>query len=169
MALGDNVNSQLGILNGRVNDLWSMANEFKIERAREMERLRGRKPVRFRAFAVGSNPFTLGGDQPGTSGTPFTLGPEQGYVWSLRDLVIEGLTSGATPDVINIRLQNAAGPLFWQLNGNSFGVTFGRGDKVLFGGESLFFASVGTFASTATIKVFGMAENLPAERIGELY
>lgn len=168
--IGENVTSELGILNGRVNDLFVMADQFRIERAREIERLRGRKTMRFTARGIGANPFALGGDSSvGSSGTPFILGPEQGYAWSVRLLVIEGMTSGATPDVMNIRLQNANGPLIWQLNGNQFAQTWGRGEVVLNPGESLLFASSGTFNSTAPIKIFGAAESVPAERGGEFY
>src|SRR5271165_1270300 len=42
-------------------------------------------------------------------------GPRAGYIWSVQSLVVSGLTTGATPDVVNFYLDNPEGPLFWQL------------------------------------------------------
>lgn len=167
------VPDQLGILTGRVNDLYTMAQRIEQYRVQEMERIRGRKPIRFRMNGSQAGTFTfMGGDSAvnTSSSTPSIVGPDQGYAWSIRQLVIEGLTTGANQDLMNIRINNAQGPLFWNLTGNSFGSTFGRGELVLFGGESLFFQAGAVFAAVGTaIKVFGLAENLPAERIGEFY
>jgi hypothetical protein len=126
-----------------------------------MEQARGVKAIRLPVEqAAGANPFSMGGDV----GT-LNVSPEQGYVWSLRALTIEGLTTGATPDVINIRRSSAQGQILWQLNGNQFAQTWGRGEIVIFAGETLFYQSVGTFVSVATIKAYGMAEQVPGEKI----
>jgi hypothetical protein len=126
-----------------------------------MEQARGVKAIRLPVEqAAGANPFSMGGDV----GT-LNVSPEQGFVWSLRHLVIEGMATGATPDVINIRRSSAQGQVIWQLNGNQFAQTWGRGEVVLFAGETLFYQSVGTFVSTATIKAYGMAEQVPGEKI----
>ena len=137
------------------------AQAFAEAQAFQMERARAIKAIRLPVIqATGANPFTMGGD----TGT-LIVGPEQGFVWSLRDLVIEGLTTGATPDVINIRRSSAQGQIIWQLNGNQFCQTWGRGEKIIYSGETLFYQSVGTFNSTATIKAYGMAEQVAGEKI----
>lgn len=133
-----------------------------------MEQARGVKAIRLPVVqAAGANPFSMGGDVGGGStGSPLIVGPEQGFAWSLRALTIEGLTAAAAnPDVINIRRSSATGQIIWQLNGNQFAQTWGRGEIIIYGGETLFYQSVGTFASTATIKAYGMAEQVPGEKI----
>jgi hypothetical protein len=102
----------------------------------------------------------------GAHGQP-PVGPESGYAWSLRRIVVDGMTTGATPDVINMYRNSAGGtqaPL-WQFNGNNFGYTFGRLEMTLTGGDSLTFASVGTFAATGTIRVTGELVEVPAEML----
>jgi len=154
------IQSQLG----QVREYQDAARLFRIQ---EQERLRSRKPIRFGLLsATGANPFSMGGD---TNPQNVQIGPDEGFVWSIRLLIVQGLTTGATPDVVNIRLNSAAGRILWNLNGNSFGTTFGRGEMVLFGGDTLFVQSVGTFASTSTITLHGLTENISAERAGELY
>lgn len=126
-----------------------------------MEQARGVKAIRLPIEqATGANPFSMGGD----TGT-LNVSPEAGFVWSLRHLVIEGMATGATPDVINIRRGNAQGRIIWQLNGNQFAQTWGRGEIVLYAGETLFYQSVGTFASVNPIIAHGMAEQVPGEKI----
>lgn len=126
-----------------------------------MEQARGVKAIRLPVVqAAGANPFSMAGDV----GT-LNVAPEQGFVWSLRHLVIEGLATGATPDTVNIRRSSAQGQIIWQLNGNQFAQTWGRGEIVLFAGETLFYQSVGTFVATGTIKAYGMAEQVPGEKI----
>lgn len=133
----------------------------------EREKLRTVKAIRLplvRGVAAGSA-LTLGGDTNTTAGQA-PVGPDLGYVWSIRHLVIEGLTTGATPDVLNILRNNR---IIWQLNGNTFAQTWGRGEIVLHSGETLQYVSVGTFAATGTIIVHGMAEQVAAEQIGKFY
>jgi hypothetical protein len=131
------------------------AQTFLEEQARAVKAIR--LPV---VQAAGTNPFSMGGDV----GT-LNVSPEQGFVWSLRALTIEGLTRGATPDVIQIRRSSATGQILWELNGNQYSQTWGRGEIVIFAGETLFYQSIGTFASVATIKAYGMAEQVPGEKI----
>lgn len=165
--MANTVLEQLQGIQARLGDLREYQEQARIERIREQERVRGRKPVIFGPLeAAGANPFTMGGD---TYTGGMVIGPQEGYVWSIRLLIIEGLTTGATPDVVNFRRHNAQGRIIWNLNGNSFGTTFGRGEQLLFGGQTIFVQSVGTFVSTSTIVLHGLAENLPAERIGEFY
>lgn len=97
------------------------------------------------------------------------LGPESGYAWCLRRIVIDGMTTGATPDVINMYRNAITGqPPLWQFNGNNFAYTFGRLEMTLAGGDTLKFASVGTFAATGLIRVTGELVEVPAEMLYKL-
>jgi len=127
-------------------------------------KLRGRKPG-FRMPLV-TGRATGGVLALGQLGQNPLQGPDQGYAWSVRAIIIEGLTTGATPDVVNI--VRSDGRLFWQLNGNSPGQTWGRGERILYPGEFLTYASVGTFAATGTIICSGECDQVPAELYGEL-
>ena len=165
----NNVSDMFGQYFGPLQQSVEKIPERITEQARqiEYERLRTRKAIRFPLLngAAVSGVLTLGGD----TGEQL-IGPESGYVWSVRELNIEGLTSGGTPDVVNFyRNVSNQGRIFWQLNGNVFCQTFGRGEKILYGGEHLLAVSVGTFAATGTITVTGLAEEVAAERIGEFY
>jgi hypothetical protein len=98
-------------------------------------------------------------------------GPQSGYLWSVTRLVVTGLTSGTIPDLVNFFLNDSrggAGPVWWQLNGNSFGETFGRGQMLIMPGETLICRSSGTFAATGTVTVTGDLEQVPAEMQGRL-
>ncbi len=159
--------AEISVQLGKIHDrLQEFREQQRIEQARQMETLRGRKPLRFQVQATGANPFALGGDRA-DQGNP--AGPDSGYVWSVRLLVVEGLTASATtPDVVNVR-RGTNGRIVWQLNGNQFAQTFGRGEMVLFHGEFLQLTSVGTFAATGAVIMHGLAEQVPAERVGEFY
>jgi len=149
---------RLDSLSGGVQQLHDLMQATADERAR----LRGIKFIRLalvRGTASGSA-LTMGGD----TGQQFAT-PEQGFVWSLRHLVIEGLSAGATPDVVNIL---RAGRIIWQLNGNQFAQTWGRGEIIINAGETLTYQSVGTFNSTAQIIAHGTALETPGEFAGKL-
>jgi len=110
--------------------------------------------------ATGGQPLIVTGEQMVNP-----IGPDQGFVWSLKLLVIEGLATGATPDVVNFTRQ---GRIIWQLNGNSFAQDWGKGSEILYPGETLGVASVGNITSTGKIIVHGHAWQVPAEQIGKL-
>lgn len=98
-------------------------------------------------------------------------GPRAGYFWTVTRLVVTGLTAGATPDIVNFFLNDSvggAGPVWWQLNGNSFGETFGRGQLLVMPGEQIIVRSLGTFSATGTITVTGDLEEVPAEMQGKI-
>jgi hypothetical protein len=98
-------------------------------------------------------------------------GPMSGYIWTVTRLVVTGLTTGTSPDVVNFFLNDSRGgaaPVWWQLNGNSFGETFGRGQLLVMPGETVICRSLGTFAATGTITVTGDVEQVPAEMQGRL-
>ena len=98
------------------------------------------------------------------------MGPNEGYVWSIRHLACNGLATGGSPDELNIYWNGHMGgqqPV-WQLNGNNFAYTFGRGEMVLRGGEKLIAQSVGSMTSTNQVTLYGSAIEVPSELIGKL-
>lgn len=125
---------------------------------------RGVKYMRFGPVAttIASSAFSLDG-----TGHP-QLGPREGFVWSIRRLLITGLTSSATPDVVNIYRNGPTGIPVWQLNGNSFGVTFGKCEFLLLPGEALSIANSGTIAATGQVTISGDLVEAAAEEIFKL-
>lgn len=124
--------------------------------------------IRYRRLPQLTGQASGGALSLGATGGAVEAGPDSGFAWSIRRLVVSGLTAGATPDVVNFYNSGAGSQPLWQLNGNSFGETFGRLELTLLGGETLIVASVGTFAATGTIVVSGELIELPQERLGEL-
>ena len=97
------------------------------------------------------------------------LGPQQGYAWSVMALVVSGLTAATSPDIVNFYLNDRfAGPPWWQLNGNSFGVTFGKLQRVMLPGDTLSLQNSGNLAATGTITVSGEVLEVPAEQLWKL-
>jgi hypothetical protein len=127
--------------------------------------LRGVKWMRLPVLSgtATNSAITLGDKQ----GAP--LGPDQGYAWNIRRIVVDGLTSGATPDIINMYRNAVTGqPPLWQFNGNNFGYTFSKGEMTLSPGDALKFASVGTFAATGLVRVTGEVVEVPAEMLAKI-
>lgn len=103
----------------------------------------------------------LGGD----AGNP-AQSPDQGYVWAVRHLSIEGLTAGATPDVVSV---SRAGRIVWKISGAPpSAATFGRGEFMVNAGETLSYANFGTFAATGQIVISGTVWQCPAQFVAEL-
>jgi hypothetical protein len=96
------------------------------------------------------------------------VGPEQGYLWALTRIVIDGMTTGATPDVLNMYRNSTGSAPLWQFNGNNFGYDWGKLRITLGPGDTLKFASVGTFAATGRIRVSGELIEVPAEMAWKL-
>jgi hypothetical protein len=97
------------------------------------------------------------------------VGPAQGYGWRVTRLVVDGLASGATPDVVNLyRNENALGAPLWQFNGNSFGYTFSKGQMAFGPGDSLMLVSVGTITATGIIRLSGEIVEAPAEQLTKI-
>ena len=76
--------------------------------------------------------------------------------------------SSTTPDILNMYFNSVNTAPKWQFNGNSFGYTFGRLEMTMLGGDSLKFASVGTFAASGRIRVSGELVEVPAEMAWKL-
>lgn len=95
-----------------------------------------------------------------------TVGPYQGYAWDIGLLGISGLTPGATPDIVNMSFGGGPNVPWWQFNGNSFAYTFSRGQLIMLPGETITLQSVGAFAATGLITMFGMIRTeMPSEKI----
>jgi hypothetical protein len=140
----------------------------KDELDRSMTAFEQREAERWRAIKGMDLPQTVRGTASGSAltlgeTTGLVMGPRPGYVWSVRRLVVTGLTSGATPDQVNLYKGTAAGAIEWNFNGNNFGYTFGKGQITFRGGETFCLASVGTFNSTAEIILSGSIVEAPAE------
>jgi hypothetical protein len=95
-----------------------------------------------------------------------TIGPREGYAWSIMRLAVSGLTAGSSPDKVMF-LRDGNLPL-WQLNGDMPYATFGRLQLTLTGGQTLTVQSVGTFAATGQIAVSGDVIEVPQLMIGKL-
>ena len=153
------IGATLTSIDGRLQQMTEQ--QRTLERIREQEKISGVKAglrlpvIRFTA----TNPFTIGGD---TATTPQK--PDEGRAWYLRHLVITGLATGATPDVVNILRGNT---VIWQLNGNQFAQTWGKSDIKIAPGESLSYQSVGTVTATGTVTITGAVDDWPAEKIGQ--
>ena len=115
-----------------------------------------RLPVLFGQAAGGV--LAMGGD----TGT-LVQAPDQGYVWAIRHISIEGLAAGDVVSIIR------AGRIFWKLAATApSAATWGRGEFMVNAGETLSYANFGTFTSTAQIVVSGTAWQCPAQFVAEL-
>lgn len=97
------------------------------------------------------------------------VGPDQGYVWALTRLVVDGLTGGAVADTVNLYRNSSAGqaPL-WAFNGNNFAYTFDPGQMTLMPGDTLRLISQPTFTATGLIRLSGELVEVPAEMLPKL-
>lgn len=138
--------------------------------AAERESLSGIKYMRLPLmYATPSNgTVRLGEVWPGQPYTDQFAGPNQGYVWSIRRLVVTGLGTGTSPDIMNFYRNGVSGELIWQLNGNSFGETFGRAEMILLPDERLIAQSLGSMTSTNQVTVRGDVIQVPSQMLGKL-
>lgn len=130
--------------------------------AEERAALRGIKYGRMPILSgtPANSALTMGGHS-----SQAVIGPEMGQVWVIRHLWIKGLTTGTTPDIANLMVNNQT---WWQFNGNNFAYTFGPGELVLQQGEAWAIQSVGTFAATGTITFGGAYWSVPGEMTARL-
>ena len=129
---------------------------------------RGVKWMRLPLLQAAAASNTVNIDETHTQGIP--LGPEQGYAWSLRRIVVYGMTTGSTPDIINMYRNHISGQVpLWQFNGNNFGYTFGRCEMTLMPGDTLKFSSAGLISYAASgATVSGELVQVPAEMLPKL-
>jgi hypothetical protein len=93
---------------------------------------------------------------------------QQGFCWSIRRLLVNGLTAGTTPDILNFYRNDVGNEPLWQLNGNNFAQTFGRLELLLLPGEYLVAHNVGTINASGQVRITGDAIEVPAEMLGKL-
>ena len=130
----------------------------------QQEFARSVKYLRFGPFSttIASNAFKI-------DGTTLAIGPREGFVWTIRRMSIDGLGSGATPDVANVYRNNAGtGPRVWQFNGNNFAYTFGKTELLLLGGETISLVSSGSIAATGNIQWSADYLEVAAEEVFKL-
>lgn len=160
------------------------ANAAQREAARGVKYMRLNPPVTGQA-AAGSlkmggdfitGPAASGGSTVGGQPGAPTPQPRAGYCWAIRRAAVQGLTSGTTPDIVNLfrRQSDAnawlAGPSSvsggdWQFTGNNFAYTFAWGQLVFLEGETPIVVSQGAFAGTGQITFRMDFEELPQELI----
>ena len=150
------------IQGGKSIDVPSAREIADLVQAEERERWRAVKYMRLPQFFGKAAAAAL------SIGQSSAVGPDSGYVWVIRRVIVAGMTTGATPDVANLYVNDTGSQPLWQFNGNNFGYTFGKGEIVVNPGEFLLLASVGTFAATGTITVSGSMIEVPAEMLGKI-
>lgn len=138
------------------------------QQAAQMARAQGKKYARLNPPVTGvasGGKLLMGGDYPNAGqGGVITQAqqPRAGFAWAMRRIAIGGLTTGTTPDTVNLfrhasdAAAYAAGPAAlsagdWQFNGNNFAYTFSFGELVFLEGETPILVSAGTFAATGLI------------------
>lgn len=157
-----NIGETLDMVNKQeLHDTLLDAQAVFLER-QEAAAVRGIKYFRlpFMYATPSGSAVTLGLTQP-------TAGPAQGFAWSIRRLAAGGLTTGGSPDVLNIYRNGTATPVVWQLNGNNFAYTFGKMELILLPGETLI-ANGTAITATGQITLSGDAVEVPAEMLGKL-
>lgn len=95
-------------------------------------------------------------------------GPNEGFAWVITRLAISGLTSGVTPDVVNLYRGGAGNFPIWQFTGNSSFATFTKLALVYLPSETLLLISAGAFAATGQITLSGELLQVPAEFLWKL-
>lgn len=150
------------IAGGHYIDVPSTAEIAALMEGTQREAYRGIKYARLPVLSgtPANSALTMGG-----ASNPDVIGPEMGYAWVVRHLWVKGLTSGTSPDAVNLLVNSQT---WWQFNGNNFAYTFGPGELVLLQGESWAIQSSGTFAATGTIQFGGAYWEVPGEMLAKL-
>lgn len=143
---------------GEVDKSLAHSNEAMI--AAQLRGIKHLRIPRLRGTVAGSA-VTLGMQDNQT-------GPDQGYLWAIMRLTVNGLASGTTPDTLGFYRSGTGGDFLWALNGNEPFEKFGRGVLTLDGGDTLVAANIGNLAATGTITVSGEAWEVPQEMAGKL-
>ena len=136
----------------------------------EAARLEGIKYFRLPTLYAtpSSGTVVLGQSWSGQSYTGQIIGPNEGYVWSIRRLAANGLGTGTSPDILNVYRNGTGVAPVWQLNGNNWGYSFGPAELLLMPGEKLIAASLGSLAATVQVTLTGDAIEVPVAMIGKL-
>jgi hypothetical protein len=157
----------------------SLSAYRKQAEANQRAAARGSKYMRLNPPITGTasgGALQMGGDYPNT-GPQGTLSqapaPRAGYAWAMRRMSVAGLTTGTTPDLVNLHRRTPGGVYtggtlsngIWQFNGNNFAYTFSFGEMVFLEGETPVLTSTGAFASTATITLSADYLEVPQEML----
>ena len=136
----------------------------------EAARLEGIKYFRLPTLYAtpSSGTVVLGQSWSGQSYTGQIIGPNEGYVWSIRRLAANGLGTGTSPDILNVYRNGTGVAPVWQLNGNNWGYSFGPAELLLMPGEKLIAASLGSLVATVQVTLTGDAIEIPFAMIGKL-
>ena len=136
----------------------------------EAARLEGIKYFRLPTLYAtpSSGTVVLGQSWSGQSYTGQIIGPNEGYVWSIRRLSANGLGTGTSPDILNVYRNGTGVAPVWQLNGNNWGYSFGPTEMLLLPGENLVGMSLGSLVSTQQVTLTGDAIEVPQAMIGKL-
>ena len=125
-----------------------------------------RMPTLYATPASGT--VVLGQSWSGQNYTGQIIGPNQGFVWSIRRLSANGLGTGTSPDILNVYRNGTGVAPVWQLNGNNWGYSFGPTEMLLLPGENLVGMSLGSLVSTQQVTMTGDAIEVPQAMIGKL-
>ena len=125
-----------------------------------------RMPTLYATPASGT--VVLGDSWAGQTYTGQVIGPNSGFVWSIRRLAANGLGTGTSPDILNVYRNGTGVAPMWQLNGNNWGYSFGPTEMLLLPGEKLIAMSLGSLVSTAQITLTGDAIEVPQAMLGKL-
>jgi hypothetical protein len=109
----------------------------------------------------------MGGDYPNSGPAGGLVQPPQpraGFAWAMRRVSVTGLTTGTTPDIVNLYRRSGGRPV-WQFNGNNFAYTFSFAEMVYLEGETPVLVSVGTFAATGIITLDTDFVEIPQEEL----
>jgi hypothetical protein len=98
--------------------------------------------------------LALGGDQPDQQ----PVGPRSGWVWGVKRISVDGLSTSGTPDVVKL-YKGARFVCF--ISASPGYVTFGKGQLVLRDQDYLRITGTG-LAATGQVEVYGEADNVPA-------
>lgn len=150
------------IRGGATIDSWTPAELWDLLDQRDRHWVRAVKYGRFPVLTGTAAGGAL--DMGGTSAADI-IGPAEGYCWIVRHLWSTGLTTGTTPDKLNLLVNNQT---WWQLNGNNFAYTFGPGELVLLPGETVEAKSSGTFAATGPVSMGGAYWSVPPEMAAKM-
>ena len=136
----------------------------------EAARLEGIKYLRLPTLYAtpASGTVVLGQSWSGQSYTGQIIGPNEGYVWSIRRLSANGLGTGTSPDILNVYRNGTGVAPVWQLNGNNWGYSFGPAELLLMPGEKLVAQSLGSLVSTVQVTLTGDAIEVPFAMLGKL-
>jgi|SRR5215831_9237015 len=135
------------------------------------DHLASMKEVFYRADKYMRIPLVTGTAVAGNLTIKSTVGPYQGYAWDIAFIGVAGLTGGGTPDVVQLLFDGGPQYPWWVFTGAApnYLQRFSRGQMVMLPGETITLQSVGTFAATGPITLYGaIRTETPAVKLGSI-